>query len=82
MRSLARVAITPAKGTPVGTFTVYSTSSLNNCPVKPFTLAQNLTCTIQVGFTPPDSIPFNATLQVVDTNNNKYLLTLTGEGLD
>jgi hypothetical protein len=73
--TISNIAITPADGT----FTVYST----NCPVKPSTLGVNLTCTIQVGFTPPDSIPYTETLQVFDNApGSPHLLTLTGTGID
>jgi hypothetical protein len=77
--TISNIAIAPANGTPVGTFTVYST----NCPVKPSLLGGNLPCTIQVAFTPPDSITFNATLQVVDNApGSPHLLPLTGMGID
>jgi N-acetylneuraminic acid mutarotase len=77
--TISNIAIAPANGTPVGTFTVYST----NCPVKPSQLGGNLPCTIQVAFTPPDSITFNATLQVVDNApGSPHLLPLTGMGID
>ena len=68
--SISTITITPADGT----FT-----QTNNCPS---TLGVNLTCTIQVVFTPPDSIPYNETLQIIDAKGNSYLLPLTGIGLN
>jgi len=68
--SISTITITPADGT----FT-----QTNNCPS---TLGVNQTCTIQVVFTPPDSITYNETLQIIDATGSSYLLTLTGTGLN
>ena len=55
-------------------------SQTNNCPT---TLAVNQTCTILVVFTPPDSVPYTKTLQILDNAlGSPHLLTLTGTGID
>ena len=69
--NITRITITPASGT----FT-----QTNSCPA---TLNPNQTCMVQVIFTPPDSIPFTATLQIFDkAKGSPHLLPLAGAGLD
>ena len=70
--NITSISVTPADRT----FTVYST----NCPS---TLALQQTCQVVVLFTPPDSIPFTATLQVFDNApGSPHVATLTGTGID
>lgn len=69
--NISSISITPANKV----FT-----QTNNCPS---TLPVQGTCTIQVVFTPPDSIPYKATLRIFDNApGSPHLLTLTGTGLD
>jgi N-acetylneuraminic acid mutarotase len=69
--NISSISITPANGT----FT-----QTNNCPS---TLGVKQTCTIQVVFTPPDSVTFTQTLQIFDNaKSSPHRLALTGTGLD
>jgi N-acetylneuraminic acid mutarotase len=69
--SFTGIAISPADGI----FT-----QTNNCPA---TINPGQNCAVQVVFTPPDSITFNATLSVTDNANfSPQTASLTGSGLD
>ena len=68
---ITKIDVSPANGT----FT-----QTNNCLA---TLNPNQTCMVQVVFTPPDSITFNANLQIFDNApGSPHLLPLTGTGID
>lgn len=68
--TIATISISPADGT----FT-----QTNNCPP---TLSPRQSCTVQVVFTPPDSVSFSATLAVTDSANNTLTVALMGSGID
>jgi hypothetical protein len=73
--NITKYAISPAHGTPVGTFT-----QTNACPA---TLNPNTGCIIAVTFTPPDSGTYNATLSVTDSDRSSpQTASLTGVGLN
>lgn len=70
--NIKKIDVSPANGT---TFT-----QTNNCPAS---LNPNQTCTVQIVFTPPDSVTFNANLQIFDDAlGSPHLLPLTGTGTD
>jgi hypothetical protein len=68
--SISAIAISPGNGT----FT-----QTNNCPGS---LNPGQSCTLQVVFTPPDSVSFSATLSVTDSAKNTQTVSLSGTGLD
>jgi len=76
--NISSMSITPLDG-------VFKITSGGTCPFPhPFTLAVQQTCTIQVQFTPPDSVPYTGyTLQIFDNAlHSPHLLPLTGTGID
>jgi hypothetical protein len=68
--SISAIAISPSDGT----FT-----QTNNCPS---TLNPGQSCTLQVVFTPPDSVSFSGTLSVTDSAKNTQTVSLSGTGQD
>jgi hypothetical protein len=68
--TIASIAISPADGT----FT-----QTNNCPAS---LGLHQSCTVQVVFTPPDSVSFSATLSVTDSSNQTLTVAFMGSGID
>jgi hypothetical protein len=68
--SIADISISPADGT----FT-----QTNNCPAA---LQPGQSCTVQIVFTPRDSVSFAATLSVTDSAKNVQTVSLAGVGID
>jgi N-acetylneuraminic acid mutarotase len=68
--TIASITISPADGT----FT-----QTNNCPAS---LGVHQSCTVQVVFTPPDSVSFSATLSVTDSSSQTLTVALMGSGID
>lgn len=68
--SITGISISPADGT----FT-----ETHNCPTM---LQPGQSCTVQIVFTPPDSISYGATLLVTDSAKHTQTASLAGTGLD
>jgi centrosomal CEP192-like protein len=68
--TISSIALSPADGI----FT-----QTNNCPAS---LGLHQCCTVQVVFTPPDSVSLSATLSVTDSLNQTLTVALIGSGID